>query len=200
MSDRSDVGAVLLAAGESRRMGERNKLLLTIDGEAMVRRAARTLLASRVALIVAVLGHQAAEVGEALDGLPVKRVHNPAYRDGQMTSVRCGLDALPETLAGVLICLADQPSLTPADIDFMIDAFDASDRLRIAVPMRDGLRGNPIVLPSRFRAELSGQDLNFGCRNLIARNPDLVFPVAVSSRRYFTDIDTPADLSELEQG
>ena len=87
-NDTGFVPAILLAAGESRRMGDVNKLLLKVEGEAMVRRVARALIDSRADEVVVVLGHQAEAVGQALDGLEVRRVVNADYRDGQMNSMR----------------------------------------------------------------------------------------------------------------
>ncbi len=197
MPDRTGVAAILLAAGQSRRMGAINKLLLEIDGQPMVRRAARTLLASRVEEVVAVLGHQADAVAEALSGLPLRMVHNAGYRQGQMTSVRTGLNALPDRYRGILIGLADQPALTAADIDVVAEAFLSGEGWQILVPVQDGRRGNPIVLSADLRADLADRDLNFGCRNLIARHPDLVQAVDVPGGHYFADIDTPGDLAGM---
>ena len=82
--------AILLAAGASRRMGGANKLLLPVGDEPMIRRLARTLLASRATSVTVVTGHEAERVAAALEGLSVRRVHNPHHADGQMTSVRAG--------------------------------------------------------------------------------------------------------------
>lgn len=68
----SRIGAILLAAGESRRMGDLNKLSLPVDGEPLLVRSARVLLASRVASVTVVLGHQARELRRLLAGLPVR--------------------------------------------------------------------------------------------------------------------------------
>src|SRR5690606_27940849 len=101
------VGAMLLAAGRSSRMGTGNKLLSEFDGEALVRRSAKRVLASRSAFSVAVRGHPAEEVGEALEGLAIERVINPDYADGLSSSLKAGIRAMPETVAGALIVLAD---------------------------------------------------------------------------------------------
>ncbi len=199
MTGRSGVGAILLAAGRSRRMGTVNKLLLDIDGEPMVRRAVRAMLDSRVEETVVVLGHQSAAVADALSGLPLRMVSNPAHDEGQMTSMRCGLAALPDRYQGILVALADQPDLTPADIDLVIDAFLSGDRNRVVVPVRQGRRGNPIVLAADLRADFAGRSVNYGCRNLIERHPDLVQAVEVQNDRYFNDIDTPEDLAALRR-
>lgn len=110
--ERFRIHAVLLAAGESRRMGGPNKLLLRVGGEPLVRRTARTLLSSGLDGVTAVTGHDGEAVAAALAGLPLTIVPNPDYAAGQMTSVRAGMLALPATDA-VLVCPADMPALTP---------------------------------------------------------------------------------------
>ncbi len=92
-------------------MGADNKLLLPIDGEPVVRRTARQILAAGPEEIIVVLGHEADLVCHALDGLAIRAVVNPAWRDGQMTSVHAGLAALSAPVDGIMICLADQPFL-----------------------------------------------------------------------------------------
>ena len=115
--------AILLAAGRSQRMGGRNKLLMDVEGQPMVRRVAATLLASRVEQVIAVLGHDRALVAAALAGLPLRIVVNAQHGSGQMSSVRAGIAAIADDPAAIVVALADQPALRPADIDFLIDAF-----------------------------------------------------------------------------
>jgi GTP:adenosylcobinamide-phosphate guanylyltransferase len=110
--------AILLAAGQSTRMGAHNKLLLDVGGQPMVRRVAETLLASRIDSVLAVLGHEHTAIAEALEGLPLRTVFNPDYAAGQMSSVRAGIEAISEDPAAIVVALADQPALEPADIDF----------------------------------------------------------------------------------
>ena len=86
--------AILLAAGQSTRMGAHNKLLLDVGGQPMVRRVAETLLASRIDSVLAVLGHEHTAIAEALEGLPLRTVFNPDYAAGQMSSVRAGIEAI----------------------------------------------------------------------------------------------------------
>ena len=204
-ADKSDVptapcvAAVLLAAGESRRMGGLNKLLLPVAGVSMVRRAVETLLASRVAEIVVVLGHQHETVGAEIADLPVETVLNRRYREGQMGSVRAGVAALGRPADGILVALADQPELQACDIDYLLDAFAARTRGSIVVPMVGAERGNPIIFAASHRAELVAGDINFGCRHLIERHPDQVIQLAAPTDRYRRDIDTPAAYAVLDQ-
>ena len=172
MSTLASISAVLLAAGESRRMGAVNKLLLEIEGEPMLRRAARALAGSGVGEIVAVLGHEHLAVGACLDGLRVRTVINPDYRAGQMSSVRAGVAALKSAADGIMVCLADQPFLEAADIDALIEAFSERTTGSILVPMLGAARGNPVIFAACHREELLDGGMNFGCRRLIARHPD----------------------------
>ena len=195
MTDR--VAAVLLAAGHSRRMGAANKLLLPIAGVAMVRRAAEALLASKVGEVVAVLGHESEAVAAALEDLALRTVLNPDHGSGQMTSVRAGIAALSDPWSGVLVCLADQPALTSADIDFLVERFQATQGAHIMVPTHEGARGNPVLLPAAFRDNLVAGGMNVGCRQLIDRNPDRVRTVEVPNDHFTTDIDTPEAYAAL---
>jgi molybdenum cofactor cytidylyltransferase len=120
----------------------------------MVRHMAETLLASHVDAVIAVLGHEHTAVAEALGGLPLRTVVNRDHASGQMSSVRAGIQAIDGDPAAIVVALADQPALEPADIDFLIDAFMALPGPKILIPVRGGQRGNPIVLPGAERHRL----------------------------------------------
>ncbi len=187
---------MLLAAGQSRRMGADNKLLLPIDGEPVVRRTARRLIEAGLVEIIVVLGHEADRVADALDGLALRAVVNPDYLDGQMTSVHSGLGALSAPVDGIMICLADQPYLEAGDYRALIEAFAREGEKSVVVPTHGGRRGNPIVLAAAHRDEILARGANLGCKRLIANNPDLVATVEFETDGFVRDIDTPADYRE----
>jgi len=193
------VCALLLAAGQSRRMGAANKLTLDVGGEALVRRTARTLLGSGIQDVVAVLGHEADVIGPLLADLPVKAVLNPDYADGQMTSVHRGLAALDAPGDGVMVALADQALLTVADVNALIDAFLDIEEGRVLVPVHKGRRGNPIILSYRHREAILAGAPNLGCRRLIERHPELVTSVEMACDHVVFDLDTPDDYVELQR-
>jgi len=193
------VAAIVLAAGESRRMGGTNKLALDIGGEALLHRTVRTLQASTLSDLVVVLGHEADAARSLLDGLDVRTVVNEAYAQGQMTSVHRGLEALTRPCDGVMICLSDQPLLTSGDIDFLIDAFAARPDAAILVPVHRGQRGNPIILASTQREAILAGGRNLGCKHLIDRNPELVTTIEAPSDHFVFDLDTPADYDSLQR-
>jgi len=195
--DHARVSAVLLAAGESRRMGGPNKLLLEHAGRPLLRAAAETLLASGVRELIVVLGHQHREAQRLLDGLALRCVINAEYRSGQMSSVRTGIEALGETADGIMICLADQPWLQVDDYRFLIDAYRRLPQAVVLIPTVQGRRGNPIILDGRRRADLLASGKNFGCRQFIANNPELVTTVEAPNAHFVRDIDTAQDYAAL---
>ena len=188
-----NVAAVLLAAGLSSRMGARNKLLIDIEGEPLVRRMARTYLAAGADVHV-VVGHEAAAVRAALADLPLSFVENPRFGEGQQTSVRAGLDGLPEGHHAVLVALADQAALTPADIRGLLRAFAEGDRDRILIPFHNGQRGDPVLFPADIIAEIRAGGHNAACRKFIDANPLLTRHYEAASDHFIIDIDTPDDL------
>ena len=194
----SSVSAILLAAGQSRRMGDVNKLLLPVGGMPLVRHVTRVLQASRIVELIVVLGHEADLVEAALDGLQVRTVRNAHYAQGQMTSVHAGMDALMQDADGVMVCLSDQPLLTTEDIDDLIDAFSSRYSAEVIVPTYRGRRGNPIVLAGEHRKSILNGKRSLGCRNLIEKNPDIVAAVEWDTDHVVVDIDTRQDVMRIE--
>ena len=193
------IGAVLLAAGQSRRMGGPNKLLAEIDGVPMVARVAQRLLASRARPIIAVLGNRADEVDQALGKLPVERVPNPDFADGLSTSLRRGIAALPLDLDGALVCLGDMPLVTGRHIDRLIAAFNPLEGRAIIVPTRRGKRGNPVLWAKHFFPEMTQIAGDVGARHLIGEHAELVAEVEMDDDAILVDIDTPEALAALRE-
>lgn len=195
----SRVCGILLAAGESRRMGSVNKLALPIGGLPLLRRSALTLLASRLQKLVVVLGHEADTARSLIEDLELKMVYNERYTEGQMSSVHCGLEALTDACDGVMIGLADQPLLTPEDINVLIDAFAGRERGSILVPTYRGQRGNPIVLANEHREAILSGGRNLGCKRLVERNPEWVTTVEMDTEHVVFDLDTPENYAALQR-
>jgi molybdenum cofactor cytidylyltransferase len=190
------IAALLLAAGQSRRMGT-NKLLAEIDGRPMVARTATRLLSSRARPIVAVLGNQADEVAAAIGRLPVERVRNPAFAEGLSTSLKRGLAALPPDIDGVIVCLGDMPLVTGRDLDRLIAAFNPLEGRAIIVPTRRGKRGNPVLWARRFFPEMAELAGDVGAKHLIGEHAELVCEVEMDSDGVLVDVDTPDALAAL---
>lgn len=197
----SDTAAIVLAAGLSRRMGTANKLLEPIGGEILVCRVVAACAAVTQHPVVVITGHQDKAIRMALRDASVKFVHNTRFEDGQMTSVDAGLRGAPEAQS-YLIALGDQPMITAGCLDELLQAHHAKADGRITVPMVEGVRGNPIVVPAAQRARMLADPINLGCRKLTRTAPELVHAFDTTNRSFVVDIDTAADLalvrSELE--
>lgn len=192
------VSAVLLAAGESRRMGGINKLTLPINGIPLLRRSAETLARSDLVELVVVVGHEQEVACELLQGIPARIVHNEDFRDGQMTSVFHGLAALQKPCAGVMICLSDQALLDVEDIRTIVHGF-ATCPTSIMVPVYKGQRGNPIVLDYAHRETILADRKNLGCKRLIEKNPELVTVLEMPNDHVLVDLDTPEAYANVMQ-
>jgi molybdenum cofactor cytidylyltransferase len=193
------IGALLLAAGQSQRMGGPNKLLAELAGVPMVAHVARRLLASRARPIIAVLGNQAEAVEAALGKLPVERVRNPEFAGGLSTSLKRGIAALPPDLDGVIVCLGDMPMITGRHLDRLIAAFNPLEGRAIIVPTRQGKRGNPVLWSKRFFPEMAALAGDVGAKHLIGEHAELVAEVEMDDDAVLVDIDTPEALDALRQ-
>ncbi|MEE8057769.1 MAG: nucleotidyltransferase family protein [Pseudomonadales bacterium] len=195
------VSAILLAAGESRRMGKLNKLTLQIHGEALVRRSARLLLAADLTEVVVVSGYRADTTKELLADLPLRLVCNKAFRDGQMISVHCGLNALSRPCDAVMVCLSDMPLLQIQDLRFLIDAFYRTlcrrPRGLILVPSWQGQRGNPILFEFQYAAEILKNAPNLGCKGLLKNKSESITELPMQNNHVLVDMDSFEDYSRF---
>ncbi len=192
------VAAVVLAAGRSTRMGPVNKLIAEIGGKPLVRLAAEQALASQAKPVIVVTGHQQDRVAAALEGLPVRFVHNPDYAEGLGTSLRAGIAAVPENVDGAIVLLGDMPQVDAALVDKLLAAFDPERGALVVVPTIDGKRGNPVVWSRRFFPELMAISGDVGARHLIGSYGEVVTEVPVTGHAAFADVDTPEALRTVK--
>jgi molybdenum cofactor cytidylyltransferase len=193
------IAALLLAAGQSRRMGGPNKLLAEIAGTPMVAHVARRLLASRARPIIAVLGNQAEAVDMALGKLPIERVRNPEFAAGLSTSLKRGIAALPVDLDGVIVCLGDMPLISGRHLDRLIAAFNPLEGRAIVVPTRRGKRGNPVLWSKQFFPGMAALAGDVGAKHLIGEHAELVAEVEMDDDAALVDIDTPEALDAFRE-
>ncbi len=193
----SNTSIILLAAGQSLRMGKINKLLLPINGEPLVCRSARILSSLSNSRVYVVLGHEADKVGEALAEMEIVVTINELYLKGQRGSVFHGLSKA-NIAENYMIAPADLPRLSLNDCKNLLDAHMSKGQGRITIPMQDSKRGNPIILSNTARDMVIAGGLNLGCRGLIDRQPELINSYITKSDGFFHDIDTPLSF-EIEK-
>lgn len=195
--DRStrQVAAVILAAGQGRRMGGPNKLMARFDGVPLVRRVVEQVLSSSAMRpVIVVTGHRSNEVQEAIAGLDVSLTHNREFADGLATSLKTGLSAVPAEAAAALVILADMPAVTGNILDQLISAFSAQPNPSIVLPTMDGKRGNPVLWPREFFAELMAVTGDTGARHILGAHEESIQRVEIGAPAVL-DVDTPEALA-----
>jgi molybdenum cofactor cytidylyltransferase len=183
------IAAVVLAAGLSRRMGQA-KLLMPVGGRAIVRYVVESVLAGGVDLVWVVTGPDVEPIEAALAGLEAQIAVNPAPEEGQASSLRAGIAALPASVDAVLIALGDQPSLAPSIIPALLAARRTSPKLIVAPRYRDG-QGNPVLFKREIFPELLRLTGDQGARPIIQKEPARVEWVEL-------DLPMPPDVDTLD--
>ena len=194
------IAALVLAAGQSRRMGVTNKLLAEIDGKAMLARVLETVTGSQCVKTLLVTGHEADAVGALADSFNVPHVHNPDYEQGLSTSLKAGLAALSNDIDGAIVCLGDMPRLKAGTLNSLIAAFNPVEGRAICVPTHEGKRGNPVLWGRRFFAAMQELAGDVGAKHLIGEYAELVCEVPTEGSEIFLDVDTPEALARLIEG
>ena len=185
------ISALLLAAGESKRMGA-SKLALPWGKETVLEHCLHVLLHSRVMEVVVVLSDRTRDLKNLLRGPRVKLVMNPDYKKGMSTSIRRGLRAVDSRSDGILIALGDQPLLKSATVNLLLRAFERG-KGTIVVPAFQGRRGHPVVFDRRYAVELSRLEKDVGARSLLQEYPENIVEANTRSKGAVVDIDTWQD-------
>lgn len=194
------IGAIVLAAGRSSRMGPRNKLLIAdTAGVPMVARVVDAVLASGARPVVVVTGHAAAEVQAALAGRAVTVAHNAGYAQGLSGSLRVGLDALGDGVDAALVCLGDMPLVSPDLIGRLIAAYDPEEGRAIVVPTVGGRHGNPVLWDRRFFGAMRAVTGDVGARHLIGEHVEALHEVPMADDAALKDFDTPEQLASAPE-
>jgi CTP:molybdopterin cytidylyltransferase MocA len=198
---KTQIGAIILAAGASRRLGQ-PKQLLAHGGETMIERVIRLANEAGASPVIAVLGAHSALIAQAvpINGAVVAiPVMNDRWKEGIATSIHAGLralDVVAPKAAGAMILGCDQPRLTAGHLRALMEVFSEQVEPAIAASAYAGTSGIPAVFPREVFAELRGLSGDKGARGLLMKPPCLL--VAVEFAGGEIDIDLPADLAQLE--
>ncbi len=185
------ISAILLAAGESKRMGQ-PKLLLPFGNRTILEQTVDNLLNSRLDEVIVVVGHKAQELTLKLTNRPVKVVLNPVYHEGMGSSIAKGLSLVDDSCRAVMLVLADQPLIDSKTINLLIEAFLSHDK-GIVVPVCRGRRGHPVIFTTKYRRRLQSLVGDIGGRQIIEEHEDDTFEVVIDSGSINIDIDTMND-------
>lgn len=199
MSSSGKIGALVLAAGASRRFGEDNKLLAQVDGKALIDHVLDALSSARVAPVIVVTGWDADSIAQLVKSREVRLVHNASWDAGMGGSIAAGVAALDADLPGALIVPGDMPLLTSGVVAALIDAFEKSDCNGVVYPAtQKGEQRNPVLWPRRFFAELEALAAAEGAKSLLQRlGSSDRRAVVVEDERVFLDVDTQSELGAV---
>jgi molybdenum cofactor cytidylyltransferase len=185
------VGAVVLAAGMARRMGQSKVLLPWADEQTIVEHIIDQLFLARMDHITVVTGHRAREVGALAAQKDVQVTYNPRYNTGEMlSSLKAGLSALPKHVTAALVVLGDQPRIQPRTINQVMMAY-AEGAGRIVAPVYRGQRGHPILIDRRYWQEIMNLPDDGAPRDVIKAHAADVALVEVETDSILADVDTP---------
>jgi len=193
-----NIWAIILAAGESTRM-RFPKMLLPFRGTTIIEQVIENVINSQVDDTVVVLGADGDEIKKVIDNWPVRHCFNEFYKEGMLSSVKCGFRMLPRDFEAVLVFPGDQPLIKPEITDRLISAFRAKGK-GILVPLYGNKRGHPLLISSRYREQVMSLDQEAGLRSLALKYPGDVLEVGTDSPDILKDIDNHEDyLNELNK-
>jgi molybdenum cofactor cytidylyltransferase len=195
--------AVVLAAGESSRMG-RPKALLPIGESRFIERIVTALRATSVEEILVVLGHNAGELRQKIGGLPTTILVNDEYQKGQLSSLLVAIRYIESRtnagdVEGILVHLVDHPYISASLVEMMIDRFRHSKK-PIVVPRYRGRRGHPVIFSRSLFPELLATPLEQGAKAVVHAHASETLEIDTEDEGVTVDIDTPQDYVKHVEG
>ena len=190
-----DTTAILLAAGESKRFGQNNKLLENINGKSILHRCVDTLLDSNVQRVVVVTGYNHAAIEHALKAYQSQKLStcfNPFFERGQSSSVKAGINHCNDSSA-ILVCLADMPHVKKSTVNCLIQSSQDNPDSTILAPQFRGKRGNPVLFKKSGFDSLLSLNGDTGAKHYIEQHPELLRLVSVEDAGIHHDYDAPED-------
>ena len=191
------LATIILAAGQSKRMGSINKLLMRIEGRPMIQRVVDVAIEAASTDIYVVTGFERERIESRLREYSVNFVHNESFREGMGTTIAEGVKAISDQVFdGVMILLGDLPYLRADTVIAVAESFAEHDGRKIVIPTYDGDPGHPVVFPKAFFNELTQLSGDRGAREVYARHQSSVARIEVEDPGGTRDLDTlPAKLS-----
>ena len=186
------ISAIILAAGQSKRMGQ-PKMLLPWGNRTVIEHVVSTFLDAGIEDIVVVTGGARPEIDTALAHYSVRKVYNPEYGSGEMlSSLQCGVRAMPEGVHAALIGLGDQPQVQESSIRAICQAYQA-DPSSLIVPSFQMKRGHPWLIARPLWNEILDLRPPSTPRDILNQHSDAIHYVTVDTATILADLDTPED-------
>ena len=193
------VMGVILAAGNSTRMGKDNKLLRNIGDAPLIRNTAIEMLKSELDTCSIVLGYQSDKVADVIKDLNINLILNPLWKEGQASSLRAAINTLDSTYSDLLIMLGDLPGIKSSHINSVIEEHLLTDnrKSKITIPSFKGQKGNPVIWGRSFFHDLSNLEGDVGGRTLFSEHPAAINMLEMDDPWVVKDADTPEDFENF---
>jgi molybdenum cofactor cytidylyltransferase len=185
------INAIILAAGESKRMGK-PKPLLRFEDKTFLEQIISVLRRSLIDRITVVLGAGEETIKRSIDLSGIDVVINKNYRKGQLSSLIAALEKVPPETEAILVCLADNPFITTTIVNWIVGTFRQT-KGAIVVPVFNNKRGHPALFAKSLFKELADAPAEQGARSVVYANEDKLVEVETSEREVLVHIDTPED-------
>ena len=191
------ITAILLAAGQSKRMNGENKLTKKIKNIPLIKCALNNILKSSINEIVVVLGYQSEIIEKLIDkNDKIKFVFNPNFKNGIASSIKKGIENLSKKTDAFFISLGDMPSI---NYDTYNKLIEYKKNQKIIVPMFKGQKGNPVLFPKSFTKKISSIRGDYGAKKILEMNSKEVFNLEIDDPGIIKDVDIPNDFNNLNK-
>jgi molybdenum cofactor cytidylyltransferase len=192
------LSAIVLAAGSSKRMGNKNKLLLPYRNSIVIVATIENILTAGIEEVVVVTGFESEKIKASIQHLPIKIADNKDPATGMTSSIQCGVSNASGN--GFMICLADMVLITPAEYALLKNSFEEHHQKNskcICIPRYNNKKGNPVIFSSYYRqAILQHQDPE-GCKEVVQSNKENIYWIDMTEDHVLQDMDHPEDYEKL---
>ena len=191
------ISATILAAGQSSRMEDDNKLLLPINEAPMISHVCKTVLAAGLDPVVVVTGFESDLVTQAIPTAINDIIYNSHWQSGMASSIYEGLSALPQNVDGNMIVLGDMPMISKDTLTLLIDEFIMLNGQHIIYPIYEERQANPVIFPKKYFQEILSSTGDRGCKKVLKQYPDDAVCVSIDSPEVVFDCDNEDDYFRL---
>jgi len=184
------ISAILLAAGESKRMVDENKLIKKYKSIPLIKHAVSNVLNSPIDELIIVLGYQKKSIEKIIgENKKIKFIANPNFESGIASSIKKGLDSLSKETEAFFICLGDMPNVNKEIYNQLINASFSNKDKEIFVPYYQERQANPILFSKKMKDEIQKIEGDFGAKKIIADNEKKVFKLSTQDKGVITDFN-----------
>ena len=193
------ISAIILAAGESKRMGSLNKLLLPIHEEPIIKIVCKNVIKAKLDQVILVTGYQSSEIKKVVPNKINQLIYNSQWKSGMMSSISAGMSKLDDDIDGNLIILGDMPLISTKIIKLIKGEFQKYSGEHIVYPKFGNKQANPVIFPKKYFCEISNLRGDKGCKKVLKQYSKDSICIEFQSNEVIVDFDTRDDYYSFEK-